>query len=105
MRDHGVRHLPVLDGGKLAGLISQRDLYFYEALGATDPEAVMVDEAMSQETFSVRPEANVEEVALEMAEHKYGCAVVMDGVHVVGVFTTTDALRALAELGPLPQNA
>jgi acetoin utilization protein AcuB len=105
MREHAIRHLPVLEGGKLAGVISQRDLYFYEALGPTDPEAVTVQEAMSQETFSVPPEASVEDVALEMAEHKYGCAFVMDGARVVGVFTTTDALRALSELGAMTDGA
>ncbi len=98
MQMHGIRHLPVLDAGKLAGILSQRDLYFVEALRATDQDTVTVDEAMSQEAFSVRPESTVEEVALEMADRKYGCAVVMEGGRVVGVFTTTDALRALAEL-------
>ena len=73
-----------------------------EALAPTDEAEVKVEEAMSQETFSVRPESSVEEVALEMAEHKYGCAVVIDGEKVVGVFTTTDALRALAELAHAP---
>jgi acetoin utilization protein AcuB len=33
-----------------------------------------------------------------MAEHKYGSAVVMEGNQVVGIFTTVDACRALAEL-------
>lgn len=98
MQTQGIRNLPVLDAGKLAGILSQRDLYFVEALGATDQDTVTVDEAMSQEAFSVRPESTVEEVALEMADHKYGCAVVMEGGRVVGVFTTTDALCALAEL-------
>jgi len=98
MRKHAIRHLPVLEGGKLAGLLSQRDLYFVESLGGIDTNTVTVDEAMSQETYSVRADAPVEEVALDMAEHKYGCAVVMDGARVVGVFTTTDALHALATI-------
>jgi acetoin utilization protein AcuB len=102
MRTYAVRHLPVLEGGRLAGVVSQRDLYFVEALGVTDQDKVTVGEAMSQETFSARPESSVEDVALEMAEHKYGCAVIMDGERVVGVFTTTDALRALAELAHAP---
>jgi acetoin utilization protein AcuB len=98
MREHNIRHLPVLEAGKLAGILSQRDLYFVESLGGVDPNVVKVEEAMSPDTYSVRPETPVEEVVAEMADHKYGCAVVIDGTRVVGVFTTTDALRALSEL-------
>jgi acetoin utilization protein AcuB len=46
----------------------------------------------------VRPDTPVDEVAREMADRRYGCAVVIEGGKVVGVFTTTDALRALSEL-------
>ena len=102
MRDHGIRHLPVLERGKLAGILSQRDLYFVESLSGVDPRTVLVEEAMSPDTYSVSRATPIEEVATEMAEHKYGCAVVMDGPKVVGIFTTTDALHAL---GALLENA
>lgn len=98
MREHGIRHLPVLDAGKLTGILSQRDLHFIETLRDVDPELVNVSEAMSQETFAIEPRASVRKVAAEMAEHKYGAAVVVDGHRVVGVFTTVDALRALSAL-------
>lgn len=95
MREHHVRHLPVLEGGRLVGLVSQRDLYMIEALPGVDQESVSVDEAMSQNVFTVGPRSSVRKVAGEMAEHKYGAAVVVDGTKVVGVFTTTDALSVL----------
>ena len=95
MRSFGVRHLPVLEGGKLAGLLSQRDLLLVEALGDVDPARVSVEDAMSTDVYVVAPGTPLEEVASEMADHKYGCAVVMEGGHVVGIFTTVDALRAL----------
>ena len=98
MRKHGIRHLPVLEGGKLAGMLSAHDLYFVEAEGGVDARAVKVEEAMSPDTYCVAPTTPVEEVAVDMAERKYGCAVVMDGTRVAGVLTTTDALRALAGL-------
>jgi acetoin utilization protein AcuB len=96
MRDYQIRHLPVLDQGQLVGILSQRDLYFIETLKGVDPDAVTVEEAMSAEPFTIDPEASVERVAREMAANKYGAAVVIDGTHVVGVFTTTDALKALS---------
>jgi acetoin utilization protein AcuB len=95
MREHGIRHLPVLEGGRLAGIISERDLLFVDRLFGVDPERVPVSEAMSQDVYAVSLRAPLLDVAAEMADHKYGSAVVMHGGRVTGVFTTVDALRAL----------
>jgi acetoin utilization protein AcuB len=98
MRASGVRHLPVLEGGKLVGLLSQRDALFVETLRDVDPEKVPVEDAMSVDVYVTSPEATLVDVAATMAEHKYGCAVIMDGSHLTGIFTTVDALRALVEI-------
>lgn len=98
MREHGIRHLPVLHGGRIVGLISERDLLLVESLPAVDPAEVRVEEAMVQSVFTVAPDDPVAEVAESMIERKLGSAVVMEGPLVVGVFTTIDALRALHEL-------
>jgi CBS domain-containing protein len=98
MRERCIRHLPVVDGGKLVGVVSQRDLYLLETLKGVDPETERVAEAMSADPFAVGPDVALEEVAARMAEHKYGCAVVVDRGAVIGLFTTVDALRALASL-------
>lgn len=96
MREKQIRHLPVVDEGRLVGVVSQRDLYLLETLQGIDPDAERVEEAMTAEPFTVTPDASLDEVASTMAEHKYGSAVVLDGGAVVGLFTTVDALRALA---------
>ena len=98
MRERNIRHLPVLDGGKLVGVVSQRDLYLIESLKGVNPEEVPVEEAMSPQVWSVAPNTPLADAARYMHEHKDGCAVVVDGEKVVGVFTTTDAMRVLAEL-------
>ncbi len=98
MRDHQIRHLPVLDSGRLVGVVSQGDLHLIETLRDVDPAEVPVSDAMSQETFTVSPRTSVRKAVAEMSEHKYGCAVIMDKEQVVGVFTTIDALRALGTL-------
>ncbi len=97
MRQHGVRHLPVLDGGKLVGVLSQRDLYFIEAIAGVACSVESVSEAMASEIYTVAPGDLVADVARTMGEHKYGCAVVVDRGHIVGIFTATDALALLAE--------
>jgi acetoin utilization protein AcuB len=103
MRAAKIRHLPVLQGGKLVGLLSQRDLHLIETLKDVDPKKTTVAEAMSQDVYAVAPNASLLEVAREMAEHKYGSAVIIQGPRVIGVFTTTDALQALIALEEHPE--
>lgn len=95
MNDQGIRHLPVLEGGRLVGMVSQRDLHLIETLKDVDPKEVSVEEAMSQDCYAVAPETPLATVAEEMGRHKYGSAVITRGAQVLGIFTTTDALRAL----------
>lgn len=104
MKEHAIRHLPVLEGGKLVGVLSQRDLYLTEAIEPIDTRTVRVEEAMTQDAYVVGPEALLESVASTMAERKLGCAVVMEGPKVTGVFTTIDALRAIVHLLAKPQS-
>ncbi len=97
MRRFGLRHLPVLDGGRLVGVLSQRDLLFVEAAaGGVDGRVEKVGQAMAHDVFCVAPGDLVTDVAREMGERKYGCAVVLDRGSVVGIFTATDALRLLS---------
>jgi acetoin utilization protein AcuB len=98
MREHHVRHLPVLERGEVVGVLSQRDLYFIETLKGVVPEEVPVSEAMATEPYLVDREAPLEQVATAMAARKLGSAVVLAGGRVAGVFTTIDALHALAEI-------
>lgn len=96
MREHRIRHLPVLEGGRLVGILSDRDLHLAETLKDVDAERVPVEDAMTPTPYAVSPSTPLGEVAREMAEQKIGSAVVMEGRTVVGVFTVIDALRALA---------
>lgn len=95
------RHLPVVQNGELIGILSDRDISLVEAIDG-DLAKLTVARAMTASPFTCGPEAHLHAVAEEMADHKYGCAVIVDREHpghVVGMFTTTDALRALAALG------
>lgn len=98
MREHLIRHLPVFTNGVLVGILTDRDLHLIETLKDVNPDEVTVEDAMSPSPYTVSFDTPLAEVCAEMAEHKYGCAVVMQHDKVIGIFTTIDACRALSDL-------
>jgi len=98
MTELDIRHLPVMRGSRLVGIVSQRDLASLVASTGRHPSELHVADAMTPDPFVANSEAPVAEIALRMAESRYGAVVVVDGGEVRGIFTTTDALRLLADL-------
>ena len=98
LKELEVRHLPVLRGGELVGMITERDLALVETLRDVDPSVILVEDAMSQGVYTVSPDAPIDEVVTEMASKKYGSAVIVQNHKVVGIFTTVDLAMALTEL-------
>lgn len=96
MREYGVRHLPVEYGGKLVGVLTDRDIKLVSSFKGS--ESMTVEEAMTPDPYTVNPDVALDHVVSEMAEHKFGCAIVkQDNGKVVGIFTANDGLRVLAE--------
>ena len=93
MRQFRIRHLPVLDGGHLVGIVSERDLHLVETLQDVDPEQVCIEEAMTCDVLTVQPEAQLDDVVRSMLHRRCGSAIVVCDKKVVGVFTTSDALQ------------
>jgi acetoin utilization protein AcuB len=98
MRSHAIRHLPVMDAGKLVGIVSERDLHLIETLPDSDPDEVTVDDAMTETVYVARPTDEVATVVDQMAAHKLGSVVVMQDRRVEGIFTSIDALQVLSNL-------
>jgi acetoin utilization protein AcuB len=98
MNDRRIRHLPVLHGGRLRGILTDRDIKLIEIFRDVDPTKISVEAAMTEQPFSVSPDAPLDEVVLTMAANKYGSAVIMQNQEVVGIFTTVDACEALGQL-------
>jgi len=99
MIDHEVRHLVVMDSGKLVGAISDRDLAFtsnsdHDSLR----DRIRVRDICSFDVYVVDHTETLDQVVGQMAERHIGSAVVRDGERVAGIFTATDACRCLAAL-------
>lgn len=95
MQQHRIRHLPVQMGGKLVGIITDRDVKLASSFqGAAE---FKVDDVMSPDPYTVSSDTPLNDVVAEMAEHKYGCAIILDNSKVVGIFTAVDAMRVFAE--------
>lgn len=98
MKKHHIRHLPVCSQGKLIGLVSDRDLELVQSLAHAPPSSITVEDAMTPDPYAPSPDTLLVEALRVMIERKIGSAVIMDGGQVVGIFTSTDAMRALVDL-------
>jgi acetoin utilization protein AcuB len=97
MRNHMIRHLPVIDGGMLVGIVSERDVSVVEAVPGTDLAHIETARVMEPAIY-VWSETPIDEVSELMAKEKRDCVVVKGGNGVEGIFTATNALEALADL-------
>ncbi len=96
MEDKDIRHLPVSEGERVIGLLSDREIKRYETL--MDTTRTLAVDVMTQNPFTVKKDTPVREVVNTMAKNKYGSAVIVGhGGNIVGIFTTTDALDLFAK--------
>jgi acetoin utilization protein AcuB len=98
MKKLHLRHLPVLKGGKLVGILTERDIQLVLTFKDVDPEVIKVDEAFTPDPYFTKPDSPLDQVVTHMAEKKFGCALIVDNDKLVGIFTEIDAYKALAEL-------
>jgi acetoin utilization protein AcuB len=110
LRRRGVRHLLVMQKGRLVGIVSDRDIK-----RALDPaqtrkrvmavgglyfllEPILVEEIMTCDPVTIAPSASVQEAACLMLEHRFGALPVLDGKLPAGIITETDVLRYFASM-------
>jgi CBS domain-containing protein len=94
---HSIRHLPVIDAGRLIGVVADRDLTAVEAMPGVNFDHVEVVRVMTK-PLQVWGETPLDETCELMAQRKADCVVVQGGHGVQGIFTTTDAITALTDL-------
>ncbi len=98
-----IRHLLVLDGERLCGIVSNRDLRRLATATVGFPLLSQpVSRIMTEDPVTVAPETAVTAAARLLLELKIGALPVRDGDHIVGIFTTSDALEALLAMVERP---
>jgi CBS domain-containing protein len=98
MQDLDVRHLPVMRGSRLVGILSERDIAMLKARTTAHLDELRVVDAMTRDPYHVPSSTPLHEVALAMGTHRYGATLVVDDGEVRGIFSTTDGMLALARL-------
>jgi CBS domain-containing membrane protein len=103
-----IRHIPVVEDGRLVGLLSERDL-----MGAATTEifglkqkrksallkTVLIKDVMKKRVITVKPDTPIKDAAQLMADKKVGCVPVVIAGALVSLVTTTDILRYVERLG------
>ena len=102
LRQHRFHHLPVVEGGRLVGILSDTDLRnaSYTAMPAEGAPAGdrPVREAMRTVVWSVTPDDSVEDALLILTREKFGALPVLSGDRLVGIITRADLLNAFVDL-------
>ncbi len=98
MRQGRFRHLPVTEGQRLVGILSDRDGL---SLGP-EAEELTVGEAMVTELITATQEAGIPDLARAVVEYRISCLPVLDeNGFLVGIVTTVDLLRSMAHRAPV----
>lgn len=104
LREHRFHHLPVVEGGRLVGILSDTDLR-NASLAATpreggegQPGDRPVREVMRTEVWSVTPDDSVEDALLILTREKFGALPVLEGDRLVGIITRADLLNAFVDI-------
>ena len=101
----GVRHMPVVRGGALVGVVSERDLLRASLSNLTEfgheerrafLQVVEITRVMSTPPVIISPEAEIEQAARLLTEKKIGCLPVVEDGKLIGLLTETDVLRCIA---------
>ena len=106
MQTRGIRHLLVVENGRLVGIVTDRDIRLNMPSPATTLSVwevnyllarLTVQETMTRTVIVVEPDGPAHEAARLMVTEKIGALPVVDGERLVGIVTETDFLRAFVD--------
>ena len=107
IREHGVHHIPVVNGDQLVGIISNSDVLRVSfgdafntderAVDATLDHTMTIEQLMCKEVTSLSEQSTIREAAEVLAQGKFHSVPVLSGGKIVGLVTTTDLIRYMVE--------
>jgi CBS domain-containing protein len=106
IRKNKIRHLPVLNGNEISGILSRTDLnrltfgaLFENQEGADEAvlEMLSIPQVMTRKPRTVTSEETIKDVAEIFAKEEYHALPVVDGNELVGIVTTTDVISYMLE--------
>ena len=107
LKEKNIRHLPVVDGKRLVGLVTNMDIRKSEASPATSLEVrelhylldkLTVGEIMTRNVITISPDISIEEAAILLHDNKIGCLPVVEDGNLVGIITENDVMEILIEV-------
>ncbi len=96
MRTHRIRHLVVMEGKRVVGIISERDLG--GSRGTALRTGQTVEELMARDVATAAPETTIRQAANMLRGRTIGCLPVMESSRLVGIVTVTDLLELVGEV-------
>ncbi|MCG2610695.1 CBS domain-containing protein [Flavobacterium sp. SM15] len=104
---HKIRHIPVVDGNKIIGMLSYTDLLRISFADAVDDDDEVVDttvynmftldQVMTKKVVCISPETTIKETAEILSSNEFHALPVCEGSLLVGIVTTTDLIRYLID--------
>jgi acetoin utilization protein AcuB len=107
MKEKSVKHVPVVKGGKLKGIISDRDIKEYSPSKATSLDIyeihyllanTKISSIMRTRVTTAAADTPIEEAAMIMLDKNIGCLPVVDGGDLVGIISDKDIFHALVDI-------
>jgi acetoin utilization protein AcuB len=100
MEQHGIRHIPVQDDGRVVGMISEGDLHHLvnPALPQRDHKRIRARDILVRDPYIVELTAPLDEVVAEMSRRQIGSAIVVRQARLAGILSYTDVCRVLAAI-------
>jgi CBS domain-containing protein len=93
MRDEDVGFAPVVDGDRLVGTLTDRDIAVRVVAEGLDPEDTLVRDVATKNLITVEPEDDLDQALSLMARHQVRRVAVVDGGRLVGVVAQADVAR------------
>lgn len=105
IKDEHIRHVPVVSGDKVIGMLSKTDLQKISFVNTVDGDSITtamydnlsIDQVMTKDVTTVQRDDTILDVATILSENEFHALPVTDAGKLVGIVTTTDLVKYLID--------